>query len=140
MIIIAFVVDANKRLLLLHRMDRDEREPVKWSIEQGESPEQAMRRELREETGLMQSGIISWQEAAALKKIAWHHPSVAAYYLLQTQTQKPRISINHDELGWVDHDDYRWIDFSDRDTYRLHPSYTSDHRAILSSLIFPDLS
>ena len=55
---LAVIVDSDNKILLLKRSDfKDQWQPNKWSlvgggIEKGESPEEACRREIKEETGL----------------------------------------------------------------------------------------
>lgn len=62
-----FVFDKGGHILLLHRIDRKTREPVKWWIESWETPAQGIIRELYEETG---KGIELW-ELGSLVKSNW---------------------------------------------------------------------
>lgn len=52
------VFDEEENILLLKRVDRGNWEPVKWGMEELESPEATILRELHEETGLSEDAIV----------------------------------------------------------------------------------
>lgn len=115
MITIAFVVDPEQNILFLHRTDRDEREPVKGGIEEWESPDQATRRELYEETWLAPDHISHTNilDPAYNTNPHW----IAQISILHTKQIQPSVQINHDEIGGIDHDAYQRIPVDKMEKY-----------------------
>lgn len=94
------------KILLLHRQDHDG-QGNKWStpgggIEPGETPLEAMVRELKEETGL----LISPQELKYLRTVYVRYPEhdyiLHKFYL--KFDKEPKITLDKD------HQDYRWVE------------------------------
>jgi len=124
---IVIVLDKDNNILLLHRIDRNTREPVKWWIESWETPEQAIIRELYEETGIK-------KPTSFLQKIEeytiWSLHKII--YMMQLEDIKPTISINHIIEWWEDHDDYAW--FSLPELSNLNIDYKEEFLTYISKI------
>lgn len=102
----AVMVDAGHRVLLL-RFDLPDQGLVVWAppgggVEEGETPHQALRRELDEELGYALDGEppLIWQQHLE----AWH----ADYYLVETDQFEPGASLGADALRAENVTGYRW--------------------------------
>jgi len=96
-----FLFDKGENILLLHRIDRKTREPIKGWIEPWETPGEAIIRELYEETGIKKQ--VSDLHKIYEHTIWWLHKII---YTLQLKKDVPTISINHIIEWWEDHDNY----------------------------------
>ena len=94
---------AHTRILLLRRSDEDPTGADTWenaggNIEPGETPEAALRREIREETGL----------TAAVQRIAYativsaEPPFLILAYLCEAETDAVALSAEHRDFLWAD--------------------------------------
>lgn len=93
-----------RKLLLIQRSATDASGAGTWegvggSIEPGESPEEAILREIREEVGI---------EDIAIERLAYtslchgDEPMLIIAYLCSTQSQAVRLSDEHQAWRWVD--------------------------------------
>lgn len=93
-----------RKLLLIQRSATDASGAGNWegvggSIEPGESPEEAILREIREEVGI---------EDIAIERLAYtslchgDEPMLIIAYLCSTQSQTVRLSDEHQAWRWVD--------------------------------------
>lgn len=93
-----------RKLLLIQRSDADVSGAGTWEgvggkIEPGESPEEAILREIREEVGI---------EDIAIERLAYtslchgEKPMLIIAYLCSTQSQTVRLSDEHQAWEWAD--------------------------------------
>lgn len=105
-----FVFDSEGRVLLLHRIDRNTREPIKWWIELWETAEEAFIRELYEETGISIEEVSSFSFIDEfVSPIALHGKEIhlrRIIYEVKLLWSQPPIVINHIAEWWCDHDQY----------------------------------
>ena len=92
------------RFLLIKRCENDDIGADSWenaggSIENGETPEEAAKREVREETGIEHIRIGNIAYIALL-----HHeiPDLIIAYLCETDEEDVRLSFEHQEYVWAD--------------------------------------
>lgn len=95
-----------KRVLLLQRCSTDDTGAGTWenaggNIEEGETPEAAIIREIREETGLTDITV----ERVAYVAMLPHKPVLIIVYLCLTESESVIISAEHDAYLWADKDD-----------------------------------
>ena len=112
-----FVFDNENNILLLHRIDRNTREPVKWWMEEGEDIEQTMIRELYEETGIVPQDCSLFRFIENYTSpILLHSKEIVmqrAIYKIKLSETKPAITINR-VLEWgSDHDAFGWFSFAE---------------------------
>lgn len=110
----AVIYDENGRILLLKRSSRSRNYPGKWEfpggkVDQGERFDDALLREVREETGM--SGRIKRYIGAAEAKL----PHVNAIQLVMEVEARgtPSISHEHEGLIWVSLDGLLSMDMVD---------------------------
>ncbi len=82
----------------------------KGEIEPGEEPLQAARREVTEETGLVDLEF-RWGEAF-VETPPYAGGKVARYYLAESRAGEVTLPINP-ELGHPEHHEYRWVDLDE---------------------------
>jgi len=127
-IVIIIMLDKNKNLLLLHRIDNNKWEPPKGSIDVinnvPEKPLVAAHREIIEETGITDDLVLT--KLAQITDYIVKSPTItytleATIYKCQLDTVNPKITINSDPSATADHKQYKWIALSEIDTYELYP-------------------
>jgi 8-oxo-dGTP diphosphatase len=100
------IIKKGDKFLMLKRSKRNKTYAGLWQfpeggVEFGESPEQALRRELKEETGLKaRKAKLLGVRASSIEYFhqkLWHF--IRVFYLVET-TGKIRLSGKHDESGW----------------------------------------
>ena len=92
------------RLLLLRRCDSDDVGAGTWenvggNFEDGETPEEALCREVREETGITDYKIIKIAYAVILDN---ELPDLLIVYLCETETEEIKLSFEHQDYVWAD--------------------------------------
>lgn len=92
------------RILLLQRSSDDPIGAGTWenaggNVEYGETPEQAMQREIREETGITEILI---ERIAYVTLVDGEAPYLIIAYLCNTQTEKVDLSSEHQAFIWAD--------------------------------------
>ena len=92
------------RFLLVRRCDADDIGAGTWenaggNIEAGETPEDAVRREVREETGITDIRIDRIAYVAILER---ELPDFLIVYLCETETENIKISFEHKDYVWAD--------------------------------------
>jgi 8-oxo-dGTP diphosphatase len=90
----------NERFLLVQRAP-DKRHPLAWSavagtIESGETPEEAIRREVREETG------IELEAYDKLSETRYEHDGIGFVYhqFLSVRADRPEVVLNEEHVGY----------------------------------------
>ena len=105
---LAFIFDTENSILLLKRIDRKTWEPVKWWIEKNKTHQQAIVREIEEETWLTNDDFTffhyDWAREFKGENLTLH------IYCLKTYRKRPNIIINNIISWWIDHDKYWWFD------------------------------
>ena len=92
-----------KRILLLQRCDTDDTGAGTWenaggNIEDGEDPEAAVIREVREEAGLTDITV----KRVAYVAVLPHKPVLIIVYLCQTDSEAVTLSDEHQAYIWAD--------------------------------------
>lgn len=101
----AIVYNRNlNKLLLLRRCDNDEYGAGTWenvggNFEEGETPEEALCREVREETGITEFKIIKIAYVVMLDN---EPKDLLIVYLCETETEDVKLSFEHSEYVWAD--------------------------------------
>lgn len=95
---------AINRFLLIQRCAEDETDAGTWenaggNIEQGEHPEEAMKREIYEETGISQINI---EKVAYVTLVNAEKPYLIIAYLCEALTEDVNISNEHQAYVWAD--------------------------------------
>lgn len=95
-----------KRILLLQRCDTDDTGAGTWenaggNIEDGEDPEAAVIREVREEAGLTDITV----KRVAYVAVLPHKPVLIIVYLCQTDSEAVTLSDEHQAYIWADKSD-----------------------------------
>ena len=98
-----------KRILLVQRSNEDPIGAGTWenaggNIEQGESPEEAIKREIREETGITEVRI---EKVAYVTLVNGEKPYLIIAYLCEALTQTVNISDEHQAFLWADKEECR---------------------------------
>lgn len=109
------LLDEQGHILMLKRIDRQTREPIKWWVQEGETVEQALYRELKEETwidsSMITKSVFLWVYDRA-HSTEWNTEDILTHvhvYIVWVPWVKPVIAINNDPIWGVDHDDYRRV-------------------------------
>lgn len=115
LVVTGYIFNKNKELLLIHHKKLNMWLPVGGHIEPNETPDEALLREIKEETGLhvrilSESDIPLAGNAKQNLSIPFHvnvhsvgdHDHCSLFYICETLTDK--LSVNLDELN-----DFRWI-------------------------------
>lgn len=110
--VVAIIVDNDNKILLLKREDnKNIWMPNKWSlvggaIEKGESPEQACKREIKEETGLDIDDLID------CFTIQRHEDSIESLFAARYDGEPTDIQLNGENTnyGWYDISEIEYLD------------------------------
>lgn len=94
------------RFLLIQRCNEDSVGANSWenaggNIEYGETPEEGMKREIREETGITD---ISIERVAYVTLVNAKKPYLIIAYLCETSTETVTLSNEHTAFVWADRD------------------------------------
>lgn len=94
------------RFLLIQRCNEDSVGANSWenaggNIEYGETPEEGMKREIREETGITD---ISIKRVAYVTLVNAKNPYLIIAYLCETSTETVTLSNEHTAFVWADRD------------------------------------
>ncbi len=97
------------KVLLIQRSGNDPTGANTWenaggNIEFGEMPEEAMKREIREETGISE---ITIERVAYVTLVNEKNPYLIIAYLYQTQTEAVTLSNEHQAVVWANEDECR---------------------------------
>ena len=93
-----------KKVLLIQRSNDDLTGANTWegaggSIECGETPEEAIKREIREETGITE---ITIKNVAYVTLVNSNKPFLIIAYICESQTEKVALSNEHQAYIWAD--------------------------------------
>lgn len=120
--------EGNRYFLLLHRvLNWRGWEFVKGGIDEGEKPEEAMMREVGEETGLKDPKLIG----VLPQKFSWTSKGmryVYTPYILRANMGEPVSLAQH----IVEHDDYKWVDEKEVEALLTHADNKKIFREALS--------
>ena len=99
------------RFLLIKRCKSDDIGADTWenaggNIEDGETPEKAVFREIKEETGITDIQI---KKIAYISILDGEIPDLLIVYLCETQTESVDISFEHQEYIWADEQECRTL-------------------------------
>lgn len=97
------------KVLLIQRSGSDPTGANTWenaggNIEYGETPEEAMKREIREETGITEIII---ERVAYVTLVNVKEPYLIIAYLCEAQTEAVTLSNEHQAFIWTDKDECR---------------------------------
>ena len=97
------------RLLLVHRCENDDTGANTWenaggNIEDGETPEAAVFREIKEETGITDIEI---KKIAYVSILEGELPDLLIVYLCETATENVTVSFEHQAYIWADEEQCR---------------------------------
>jgi len=138
MAIMAFIIDAEKNILLLQRKDRDQREPVKGGSEDGETPEEWILRELKEETWIAKSDIKSikfLEEFDEHIKFEDYAIDIHTFlFIIHIDWIKPKITINFDTSGGEDHKDYKRVSMNELENIKIFTPYANNYKMKIQNL------
>lgn len=92
------------KVLLVRRCDSDEIGPGEWegvggNVEEGETLEEAIRREVLEETGIADVKVVSQLYATLLDK---EDPCLILVFLCETSKEAILLSEEHQDFKWAD--------------------------------------
>ena len=97
------------KVLLVQRSENDPTGANTWenaggNVEYGETPEEAMKREIREETGITEIII---ERVAYVTIVNAKEPYLIIAYLCEAQTETVTLSNEHQAFIWADKDECR---------------------------------
>ena len=97
------------KVLLLRRCSEDEIGAGTWenaggNVEQNEHPEEAMKREIHEETGIAQIRI---EKVAYVTLVNFDDPYLIIAYLCESLTDEVKLSDEHQAYVWADEQECR---------------------------------
>lgn len=99
------------KILLVQRCDSDETNPGEWeqvggNMEKGETPEEAIQREVFEETGIANIKVVSQLYTTYIKEIRTHllekDPYLILVFLCETEKEEILLSEEHQNFKWAD--------------------------------------
>ena len=93
-----------KNILLVRRCDNDEIDPGEWeqvggNMKKGETPEEAIKREVYEETGIENINVVSQLYSTYVNR---DEPYLILVYLCETEVEEIILSDEHQDYKWVD--------------------------------------
>ncbi len=100
---------AINKILLIQRCGEDDIGAGTWenaggNVESGEAPEDAMKREIREETGITDINI---ERVAYVTLVNAENPYLIIAYLCEALTEEVRLSSEHQAYVWADEETCR---------------------------------
>lgn len=99
------------KILLVQRCDSDEVGPGEWeqvggNMEKGETPEEAIQREVFEETGIANIKVVSQLYTTYIKEkrifLLEENPYLILVFLCETEMEEILLSEEHQNFKWVD--------------------------------------
>lgn len=99
------------RFLLIQRCENDDIGADSWenaggNIESGETPEDAVLREIKEETGITDIRIGNIAYIAVLER---ELPDLLIVYFCETSTENVKLSFEHQDFVWADEQQCRTL-------------------------------
>ena len=108
--------EKTRKFLLLKRVNNPFWEFPKGHIEEDETPSEALKREITEETGIKAIQIIKEIDKIyfSIKKENLIKKRIIIYYLVKTKDEFVNLSPEHSEYLWVDYKDVlTYLEFDD---------------------------
>ena len=102
---VLFIEEDKEKLFLLLHYPTDHWDFVKGKIENNESPEQAMIRETKEETGITDIEFIKGFKEKIEYSFKFNGDTVqkeVVFFLAKTNTKQVKISYEHLDYAWLD--------------------------------------
>lgn len=132
------VFDEAENILLLKRSDRGTWEPVKWAIDEWETPEEAIKREFFEETWIDKSMILEfenhWVSSETKELESWILEINRYFFVFRITGVKPLVFINHIAEWGEDHSAY-WR-YAAYEIKSLNMEYKESFLKTLEEIVF----